>query len=698
MPPVRLGKLVLRWCSSCNVPILSSKICPRCDSKTKPVKLTPPGDIRPAFDFDIELLTRIIDEQFGPGCGAKFLPENELILLNRAPDIDRLDEVIFDGSVQGALKFDLYSQGFKFLPRLSGARRFLDTMSKGYVKVDPGAVRPILTGSSVLAPGVTHASLGIDTGDEVLIFDDSGYLIGLGIAVMTSEQMLKQSRGLAVKVRWHEAEDTYKQSKKDFKLDKIENNSSTPNNNLKLKPNEILESSEKTKPPIYKNPTWKLAIETNKTLIEELVVDAQKFIRSTIEQQKLPVAVSFSGGKDSLATLLLVLDTGLKPILLFIDTGLEFPETVKHVHEVAEKFDLDLSIERPNNSFWDNLEYFGPPGKDYRWCCKTCKLGPVTGLIKEQFPDGVLSFIGQRRYESEQRSKKGKVWHNPWVPGQIGASPIQNWSALHVWIYLFMKGVDFNPLYEHGLERIGCWLCPASDMADLDIVSEKHPDIERWNEALNNYANSNSFSKDWITYGLWRWKRMPRGIEQLIDDRGISLRSTNQKSNLILQQETDVNFDASKSDSRGFELKLADGFIDCKYGLSLEGVFTKKLDMARVVNLMNIIGEPEYNKKAGYCTINDRIDIYPEGVMVVKGSSPKEIKKYVNKMHAIVRRAMECIGCGVCIGRCKENALYINDTEKPNRIMLEEDRCQQCGKCLGPCPVVNFNAAFEFEM
>jgi phosphoadenosine phosphosulfate reductase len=673
--------------------------------------LTPPGDIRPAFEFDIELLTRVIDEQFGPGCGLQFLPENNLVLLNRAPDIDRLDEVIFNGSVQGALKFDLHRLKFRFLPRLSGAKRMLKIMSRGYIKVDLGAVRPILTGSSVLAPGVTLACSGIEPGDEIFIFDENGYLLGLGNSVMTAEQMQNQPRGLAIKVRWHEAEDTYEQAQKDFKLDyKIsdqktsdqktsdQNLSYRSKSDLKEKSKENSEKFEKIPIPIYKNPAWNLAISANKVLMEEMVFEAEKFIKSTTEKYQLPVAVSFSGGKDSLATLLLVLDSGLKPALLFIDTGLEFPETVKHVQDITERFNLDLLVERPNNSFWDNLEYFGPPGKDYRWCCKTCKLGPATGLIKEQFPDGVLSFIGQRRYESEQRSKKGKVWHNPWVPGQIGASPIQNWSALHVWIYLFMKQVEFNPLYKHGLERIGCWLCPASDLGDFNMINERHPDKGRWDQALNNYAISNSFSQDWVTYGLWRWKKMPKGIEQLIDEKGISLRSLDQRSSIISPQESDNTTTSDKSDSRGFELRLADGFIDCKYGLSLEGVFTKKLDMARVINLMNILGEPVFNKMTGYCTLNDRIDIYPEGVIVVKGSSPKEIKKHVNKMHAIVRRAMECIGCGVCIGRCKENALHINNTENRNQISLDEERCQQCGKCLGPCPVVNFNVAFEFEM
>ncbi len=136
MPAVRLGKMVLRWCNNCITPILNLKRCSVCGEKTHQVIYTPPGDIRPAFDFDIELIKKKIDDQFGNGCGEQFIPRNSVVILNRAPDLDRLDEVIFAGQVQGALKYDLSQERFRFLLRISGARRFLKNISKGYIIVD----------------------------------------------------------------------------------------------------------------------------------------------------------------------------------------------------------------------------------------------------------------------------------------------------------------------------------------------------------------------------------------------------------------------------------------------------------------------------------------------------------------------------------------------------------------------------------
>ena len=198
-----------------------------------------------------------------------------------------------------------------------------------------------------------------------------------------------------------------------------------------------------------------------------------KQLRKTVNRySELPVAVSISGGKDSLATLLLVLEAGIRPKLIFTNTGLEFPETVENVKRTAEKYDLEIYIGEAGDAFWRALEHFGPPAKDFRWCCKTCKLGPTASMIRQHFPDGVLSFIGQRQYESAQRYEKGNIWENPWVPGQIGASPIQNWPALLVWLYIFQQKGDYNPLYERGMERIGCWLCPASDLGEMEEVQK----------------------------------------------------------------------------------------------------------------------------------------------------------------------------------------------------------------------------------
>lgn len=293
---------------------------------------------------------------------------------------------------------------------------------------------------------------------------------------MSGYQMTFLNKGVAVKTKWHKYEDF---------LD------------LSNLPSE-----------------WDAAVLANMDVINNRASEAVIFIKKIFMRSNLPAIVSFSGGKDSLTSLLLTIDAGLNLPVLFINTGLEFDETIKHVHDVCDRHKLNLIEEKaPENAFFGNLIHFGPPAKDYRWCCKTNKLGPAVSAISRNFPNGVLSFIGQRKYESETRNSKPRVWNNPWTPGQIGASPIQNWSAMHVWLYIFYKKEPFNVWYTRGLDRIGCFLCPASDLAEFDIVKcSKKWDI--WNSYLDNYVREHGLPNEWKEFGLWRWKTAPKSVKE----------------------------------------------------------------------------------------------------------------------------------------------------------------------------------------
>ena len=109
--------------------------------------------------------------------------------------------------------------------------------------------------------------------------------------------------------------------------------------------------------------------------------------------------------------------------------------------------------------FWQAAEKAGPPGKDNRWCCKLLKLHPLKLYLAGTGP--CVTVQGNRWYESWNRAGLDETSQNPANPLQLNISPIRNWRALEVFLYLWWQGLEINPLYEKGLERIGCFLCPA---------------------------------------------------------------------------------------------------------------------------------------------------------------------------------------------------------------------------------------------
>ncbi len=560
---IRLGKLALYHCRECNIPLLKKA---HEGVEAEHVKLTPPGDIRPAFDFDRKLIDEILKKQFG----SSYVPE--VTILNSIPAIDRSDEVIIDGRVAGALVYDIFMQKFKFQPRPWYAS--LLEIRKGYVIADDGAVEAILKTSNLMAPGVIEYDGEIRKGDEVVVLDRDWRVIATGMARMNAEEM--NGRGMAVKIRWRGMEDVEKGRKI----------------------------------------TWNDVMEANREVILSHEAKAKKFVDDTIKKEERKAAVSFSGGKDSLATLLITMEAGYTLPMMFLNTGIEFDETLEHVYETASKYSLELLEEKAGDAFWKGIKLFGPPARDYRWCCKTCKLGVATRLIKKHFPEGVLSFIGQRRYESANRASHGERWFNPWVSNQIAASPIHNWTAMHIWLYLFMKKAKWNKLYEQGFYRIGCWLCPSSNMADFAL--KKHQRWDDFENELKNFALRHDLPEEWLRLGLWRWRRPPK-------------------------------------------------WSGMKYEIKRERTYRMEGNEERVKNFLKILGKK--GEEFAHRLQNGGIEIEKED---------KDIRD-------VAYKAIECIGCGVCVGKCPVNAIRIEDGKA-----WIDDSCIACGQCMDECPPIVF--------
>ncbi len=620
-----LGELLLYWCPSCNLPVLG-KTC-ACGAGTKKIDITPPGDVRPAFQYDIDLINKTTEKQFG----IKLIPEGRLVVLNKAPYEDRMDEVIFDGAVMGSLRFELEKMGWVFIPRLEGARRLVG--GRKWVVVDKGAIDFILNGASVLAPGVNDAEVSIAEDDEVIVLTPQRDVIATGRARMTAERMLTHEKGMAVKTRW----------------------------NGKPRVIEQTNAGEKR--------TWDDAVTANMQILKKLEEKAHRFIKNVVETTGKPVTISYSGGKDSLATLLLVRDAVSGFDILFADTGLEFQETLDNVKQVAEELGLPLKSHSSGDSFWQSIDNFGPPTVEARWCCKVCKLGAITRLIEGNYEDGCLTFIGQRKYESEIRANSEHIWKNPWVGNQIGATPIQNWTALHVWLYLFWKKAKYNPLYEEGFDRIGCWLCPSASMADFLRLKEIHPELNDMLEKyLLEYASLNGLPEQWVTYGFWRWQALPKSIRMLAEKMGIDVTPKYAKK--------PVNF------------TITVGYRPCKTGgVTAEGSFGAPLALSLIedTGLMGIIGST--NSIDGVILAQrgeETVHVYASGTVVVRGGNEEIARKLIELAEKTIRRALACTGCGVCVGQCASHAISVNGTARVN------EKCTRCGKCTRACPVVKF--------
>ncbi|MFW9770154.1 MAG: phosphoadenosine phosphosulfate reductase family protein [Candidatus Thorarchaeota archaeon] len=630
-----LAKIRFFWCDSCNVPRIADTDCNVCGTSPRKVNLSPPGDPFPAMEGHLERAISTLDIQFGNCVGKSLLPSNKVVVMNKVSSLDAMYEVIVDGFIVGRLRFDIPKRGYTFLLSLEGARRVGAVSKQKWVSLHDGVLKYLKDGANLMVPGVQGCDSDIEINDEVWIIDSDGMVVAAGIARMTGAEIAKESKGFAVKIR---------------SVDNPIGPSENP-----------------------KESTWEDAVHSNLRDLENVETEAISFVKRTIERQPdIPVVVAFSGGKDSLATYLVV-EKAIResPPIFFMDTGIELPETIEYIENFANSRDTKIIGQRAGERFWESVDTFGPPARDFRWCCKVLKLGPAATSIADEMGGENLSFMGQRKLESYQRSIEPRVTENPWVPGQTSANPIQNWNALEVWLYIFHKREHFNPLYNRGYHRMGCYLCPSSPLAELESLRETHPILHKqWMSKMKEWADKYGFPDEWVDMGFWRWKNLPQGQMELVNKLGLNI-------------EPDRS-----SPGQSLNLTVTKGVSPCvKSGFSLEGSFSSGIDLNRVSKLFPIFGKTKLSEELGALRTSageNSIALFSSGSVVIRGDKEKSVERLTDQIERAMKRALFCQACGSCIPQCEHGALNLDD----GRLAVDEEKCTNCLKCDNwPCPV-----------
>ena len=221
------------------------------------------------------------------------------------------------------------------------------------------------------------------------------------------------------------------------------------------------------------------------------------------EKPKLHV-VSFSGGKDSTAMLLRMVEEGYPiDIILFCDTGLEFPEMEDHVNKVEEYIGRPITRLKAEKDFmyWatehetiiktekSTTLIKGETKKGYgwstafsRWCTKELKTNVINKYLRDLKKDyELVQYIGIAYDEPER--EKDLVY------------PLISWKmteadCLH---YCYARGFDWGGLYEL-FKRVSCWCCPLQSLESLKTLKTNRPEL--WSRLLEMDKVINKVPRD----------------------------------------------------------------------------------------------------------------------------------------------------------------------------------------------------------
>jgi len=214
--------------------------------------------------------------------------------------------------------------------------------------------------------------------------------------------------------------------------------------------------------------------------------------------------VSFSGGKDSTAMLLNMVDKGYRiDEVLFVDTTKEFPGMYEHIEKVEQyigmpitrlkiSFDYYFSEHVKTKGKNKGEKGYGFPLSNGRWC-SALKRDTVAAYLQKF--DSIVDYRGIAVDEAHRCERNGKSRFEVRYPlvewGMTEDECLQDCYA---------RGFDWAGLYKD-FGRVSCWCCPLSRIGELRTLYRKYPEL--WARLLEmDNLNKRYFKNKYTVHDL----------------------------------------------------------------------------------------------------------------------------------------------------------------------------------------------------
>ena len=142
--------------------------------------------------------------------------------------------------------------------------------------------------------------------------------------------------------------------------------------------------------------------------------------------------------------------------VLYIDTGLLFPETYQLVAQVRERYGITPQPVRAARSLAQQAQSEGEAlwERDPDTCCRLRKVQPLGEALA---PFGAW-VTGVRRDGSDSRAQVRLVeWSEKYQ--LVKLNPLAFWTEREVWGYISRHSLPYNPLLDQGYRSLGCVTC-----------------------------------------------------------------------------------------------------------------------------------------------------------------------------------------------------------------------------------------------
>ncbi|MBA7692204.1 hypothetical protein ES703_100767 [subsurface metagenome] len=193
--------------------------------------------------------------------------------------------------------------------------------------------------------------------------------------------------------------------------------------------------------------------------------------------------VSLSGGKDSTAMLLMMLEKGEQiDNIVFFDWGMEFPQMYEHLEKLEDYIKRPITRLYPKHS-WDYYMFDhihtrgkrkGEAGNGWGWGKSPWCTREKTNAFRSYQRDATSVCIG---FTYSERFRRPTYKYNQRYP--LLEWGVTSQEALN---YCYLHGFFFGELYKW-FKSVSCWCCPLKSYYELQALRDNFPDL--WQKLLD---------------------------------------------------------------------------------------------------------------------------------------------------------------------------------------------------------------------
>lgn len=217
--------------------------------------------------------------------------------------------------------------------------------------------------------------------------------------------------------------------------------------------------------------------------------------------------VNVSGGKDSTALALAMLEADIPHRRVFADTRWEAPETYAHLDALRAKLGPIDVVGYPGGMPAKIREGARFASRMQRWCTRELKIEPLRAYCDAIEADGSIAIttVGIRAEEDNGRNGRAQMLEveddERW--GGWMWRPIHGWTIADVLAIHHRHGVPVNPLYQRGHDRVGCYPCVMASKGDVRLVADHSPERIAEIRELEEYVTAERIRRNEETPGRY---------------------------------------------------------------------------------------------------------------------------------------------------------------------------------------------------